>query len=897
MNTHNLIQVTSRYQSDKDYHCEHYKFGFVYKRILSYVLEQNKWMNILEPAFQDVLKDIHSFSMRVISRAVTIYLNNLYKDSLNKVKDFQEFYSMYKKEFIADNKKFNEFFSIFPEAISILYNYYNQTLNNVEYLLQLLEENKSAIQQKFSISEAEYQLLSFDLSKGDKHENGRCTASVKIGKENFFVKWKDAKAEMNHQHLYEYLRECLHMNGPEVDLDILTLDQFYIQREIIVEDIDCVETYFKNVGIFLFTTYLISGSDFHYENIISTKDTIITIDSENIFNIKEDFTVYDTALLPSFSIREKTLAAFSNNFEGDLDILKYVYEITKKGIEVRKVIEKKGSVHLNIPKYKGEELIFYQYKNFIMEGFKKSYEFFLDNKLEMMNKMESLFTGIQNRIIKKHTYIYSDAIWSSYAPKLLTARKWREEFFRTLEIFEENEINFLLEGNIPSFRQEINIDPQYYHKFCMLDLKKQLQFIEEAYILEQVRSGSNPVSKNVSSHNGDLNDIFLHCYENLMQKSFYSENNRLNWLEIVEKGNDLYKDYQVDYMPDTLYYGKVGIYLYLLKYSQHFKMKTREENELQLQIRLFIEDFQKDIDNNPSMQNGIFDGAAGLLYLMVEFEKNNPSYKEEIIKTIEKLGRNVSHDLSFDIVSGSVGLLKALLDIYHAERFKNYRHILKENIILVKNHLVTNYYKQNNVSGWLAKEKSGIDISFGYSHGIAGYLPVLFQCAKLLDDQELFRIVDDCLEFLNSANNSTTKNWPCSIQNKKELDNWCHGAPGILLSLTELLNEGYAKGNLKEVIYHNLSTLEQSEKQSLSLCHGKFGNYFIGIYIAYSLKDEVLYNKFMKKLEDGLTSYFSVDDINGMNKSFMTGYSGILFMYLLFLEKNIIRSNNVLLAQ
>mgnify|MGYP004602627023 CR=1 FL=1 len=891
MDINNLIQSISKYQPTNDNYCSNYKFGFVYHKILSYVIEKEHIPNNNFPIFNNILKELNSFSMRVISRSITLYLNNMYTNTSPEYENFPQFFYQFKKKYTYNSEYFIEFFSIFKQAIVILYNHYSQTIKNYYYILETIYNNKHLIVDKFSISEPEFKITGLSLNEGDHHNNGLGTASFKLNNKRFFIKWRNPVLEINHHLLYEYFKRSVYYDLTSFDLNILIInDTLYIQKEIEVEEITSIEDYFHNAGVFLFITYLISGSDFHYENIISSKNSIITIDSENIFNFKKDFSVLDTALLPSFSIREKTLAAFSNNFDGDLDILNYEYKITKDKIDIVEKVEKKVSNNLNLPIYKGEYQLFYINKDLIIEGFEKSYSFFLQNKLKVISLITKLFTNVSIRVIKKHTYVYSDAIWSSYTPKLLTSLELRREFFYTLNIFDNTEIDFLIAGNIPYMMKNVDINNRYFDKFSIEDKNKQIKFINEAYILENIRQNKTKKSHENSKKNIDINEIIYWSYNNLLSKSFIKDD-LITWLEIIEKGNERYKDYEIDYMPDTLYYGKTGVFLFLLKYTKYYSVKNSEIDSLHKQIQSFLNNYLKNITKNPDIQNGIFDGAAGILYLMLEFNKEKGGQEKDIIFLIEFLSNNVRHDLSFDIISGSIGLLKVLLKIYEDDFFSSFKEKILQQIIVVKNNIVKNYHSNSNICGWPSKRKytsDSIDISLGYSHGIAGFIPVLYKCSKLLKDFNLQCLVNEAIEFLISQNNKHSKNWPCSMQDAKELVNWCHGSPGILLCMIELYNEGYNNIDLKNIIMENIPLLIKTKKESLSLCHGSFGNNYIGLYIAYSLDNRKLYELFSKKILSDFKVHFTKDNINLMNKSFMTGYTGILYIYLKFKELNII---------
>ncbi len=858
----------------QDYRCDEYKFGFIYQKILAFALSRHSDVDVEGSNFTRTLTDLHEFSMRVLSRSVMMYVNNLYRSSVGQ--SFQVFFHTYKREFLLNEQTFNDFYMFFEEAFSILLNYYEQSIKNYKDVLKLLATHKKDIVEEFVIDPNHFEITDLDLAKGDKHVDGLGTASFRVNGVLYYIKWKDASLDLYHHNLYEYFQHAVRNGRSAFDLGILPLRDFYIQRGIEPREVESVDSYFNNCGIFLFVTYLISGSDFHYENVISTLDTVITIDSENVFNFKEDFTVFDTSLVTSFSVREKTLAAFSNNYGGDLDINTYTFTIGDDGIEKElQVTEKESNTH-NVPSYKGEVLSFYKHKHLIIEGFEKAYDFFLAQKTEVVTLVKSLFTNKEARVIDKHTYIYSDAIWSSYTPRLLTDKSLRRSFLDDLGIFNETETPFLLEGFVPYKTRAITIPDNYFSKFHLHDKQKQVTFIEEAYLLEERRDLEYNEKAPVN-----MEEILNNCYANLLKKQVPMVDG-VSWLEVLEKGNTLYRDFQIEPMPETIYYGKSGIYLFLLKYFNHFPEKKDHFPDFEQELERFIRQFSEKVKATPSVQNGLLDGAAGLLWLMAEREQ-----QQDILSLAEFLSENVNNDQSYDIVSGSAGLLKVFLALYERPSFSLDKQELFSYIVQVKNHLLEHVYSDGEVIGWISKGME-VDVNYGYSHGLAGYLPVLYETYKITGDESVLIVVEKGLKHLLSVKEEGRQTWPTSNLNDKALTNWCHGTPGILLSLVELHNKGFRVIDLKSIILSNMDTLTQTEKDSVSLCHGRFGNHFIGLYIARSLEEKELVFTFTKKINEDFHHSFTETGIQMMYKSFMIGYSGILYMYLAFKEQGLL---------
>lgn len=867
MNSNKLIEIfETPYVMDTT--SKQYKFSFIYQKLLLYKLNQEN-ISIEDDLFKNTLKGMHDFSMRVISRGFSMYINNKFRNQ--KLYDsFIEFYGFYQSNFNEISEGFIEFYTLFSAIPNILMQQYEMYICSYKRTLNILNMHRNDISRFFNIKRDDFIISNIDLSEGDHHIDGKGTTSFFINDTKYFLKWKNFELEQKHQNLYFEFKRKLYQENKKSTIPILSFENYYIQQEIISEEINEPQSYFYNAGIFLFVTYLISGTDFHYENIISNMNDIITIDSESLFEIKSNFTVFDTALLPSFSIREKTLGGFSNNFTGPLDIKNINFYFDNEGMKQKENITSKEDLELNIPYYKGNALSYFTYKERIINGFKDSYEKYLKDSPLVNKQIIESFNGLYHRIIRKHTYIYSDAIWSSFTPKLLTTIEGRNNFFHTLDIFDEDEVNFLNYSLIPIFSKKINITTNYFKKFNNNDLYNQLSYIEEAYNLEERRYYESIESLSSNYHEQIFNNLY-EIYKHTLNKAIRLDNKTMTWLEVIEKGNHLYKDYEIDEMPKTIYYGLSGMYLYLHLFSKIIK----DEKSLDLYIEEFILSYYKEILKYPKMQNGLLDGASGLLLLMLEINKSSTKYTNEIINVIEFLVKNIKYDISFDFTSGSAGLLKVLLEVFKVNNFKQYQSKLLDYISIVQNFLLRNFEHGQHECGWNYKKENVYYL--GYAHGIMGILPSLYESLLITGKTEELYIIDKCICYIIKNQNKNSCNWPTNLTEGKELYNWCHGGPGILLGLTELYNLGYRKYDIKNIIKSTFPKILYYDKENISLCHGKFGNNFIGFFIASSLN---LDNPFKNMIIKDMASYLTKSKIKLLNKSFMTGYSGIIYLYI-----------------
>ncbi|MFB3176124.1 DUF4135 domain-containing protein [Staphylococcus pseudintermedius] len=873
MNSNKLVKIfETEYIMDNI--SKQYKFSFLYQKILLYKLKEED-INVKDTLFDNTLKCMHDFSMRVISRSFSMYINNKFRNQ-KFYNSFTHFYNHYKESFNYNLYYFLDFHNFFSDISDILLNQYELYINSYKRVVNILNVHQKTISSFFNIKVDDFNLWNIDLSEGDLHKDGKGTTSFFVNNTKFFLKWKNFQLDQKHQDLYFYFKDQVHDENKQNIAPILSFDDFFIQKEVISSEIENPHSYFYNAGIFLFVTYLISGTDFHYENIISKRNDILTIDSESLFEIKSNFNVFDTALLPSFSIREKTLAGFSNNFNGSLDIKNIYFYYDDEGMKQKEYIVSKEKLELNTPYYKGNVLNYFTYKEKIIDGFKDAYEHYLKNCSSVNQYIIESFNGLSHRSIKKHTYIYSDAIWSSYTPKLLTGTEKRSNFFRMLDIFDEDEIKFLNCGSIPLFNKKISINNKYFEKFSKDDLNNQISYIEEAYNLEERRYSEIMDSTSFNYNEQVFNNLY-DLYVHTLDSAIKLNDGTMQWLEVIEKGNNLYKDYQIEEMPNTIYYGLSGMYLYLYSFSKIIK----EDEALKPYIEKFINSYYNEIVKNPAIQNGLLDGASSLLLLMLEINRFSRKYTNEIINIIKFLVTNIKYDISFDFTSGSAGLLKLVLKVYREENFKEYQSEIKEYISVIQNFLVTNFEQNQNECGWNYKNENIYYL--GYAHGIIGIIPPLYDSMLITENKKDLYLIDKCVYHVIKNQSQHSGNWPTNEKEKKELYNWCHGGPGILLGLTELYNLGYRKYDIKNIIISTLPRVLCYHKKNISLCHGKFGNNFIGLYISNSLN---LKNSFEDILIKDISKYITKKKKHLLNKSFMTGYSGVIYLYIKLIFNN-----------
>ncbi|CAG8668995.1 4160_t:CDS:2, partial [Ambispora leptoticha] len=119
----------------------------------------------------------------------------------------------------------------------------------------------------------------------------------------------------------------------------------------------------------------------------------------------------------------------------------------------------------------------------------------------------------------------------------------------------------------------------------------------------------------------------------------------------------------------------------------------------------------------------------------------------------------------------------------------------------------------------------------GAAHGAAGILTILLQFPEKV--KETYEQIRDAVDFVLFKCQTGAGNWPPSLDSRKNLVQWCHGAPGVLL----LACKAYE-------IYNDQKYLDLAKKtaefihsngvihKGVGLCHGVSGNAypFLAVY-------------------------------------------------------------------
>ena len=247
-----------------------------------------------------------------------------------------------------------------------------------------------------------------------------------------------------------------------------------------------IDDYYINAGMLLCIVYLLNGSDFHYENIISNGTNPILIDHETLLqpkissNIKNCFkktegfaddTVTRTFLLPNMNKVLFGNCGFGSCKQVQLNTL--CKESINSFTDFWKVETKFSTQNLfkeNIPLFNNQKVYPESNRSNLNKGFSYCYKLFLDNRKALADKISPLnsFQNKKLRFIWRPTNNYNIILNKSNSFKSLGTIKQRNERIEeylsrafkqipknhNLRFILNHEVAQLIRGDIPYF--EIN---------------------------------------------------------------------------------------------------------------------------------------------------------------------------------------------------------------------------------------------------------------------------------------------------------------------------------------------------------------------------------------------------------------------------------------------------------
>ncbi|WP_100330117.1 type 2 lanthipeptide synthetase LanM family protein [Bacillus xiapuensis] len=639
-----------------------------------------------------------------------------------------------------------------------------------------------------------------------------------------------------------------------------------------------IKRFYWRIGSYLSILYSINAVDFHHQNLIANGEYPILIDLESLLHNSSTYTD-DSALSRAHTHIEKSVLRIGllprkigskQGLEGiDLSGLgaqegqvspHKTTVIEDRNKDTIRIVEKNYSIPVSHhrPLLNGKNVKVVDYEDAILEGFKETYNFLMENRDQVYEKVKE-FKVVPVRQILRGTSRYANLLRISLHPNfmrdgldrdMILDKLWLDTKLNpNLKAVVHSEQYDMYSGDIPYFLSypgstsiidsRGNEIPNFFknnalddiqNKFNGLnptDREEQISFIQTAMLVlkDKTKKNTSLVSPPQPYKEIEFLQEAMNIADFLDQRGIrgkQGEQTDISWIGsfVDNKREDQFK---ISPTNSTLYEGIGGISLFFayLGYISKKEKYTKIAQEALVPI----------LSNLPTLQDlGAFGGIGSSLYLLDHLSalwKDNSLIMNAFLGCEEKLRNLIPIDKNNDILTGVSGCAIVLLNLY--KRLQEPK--LLDLIDLCGERLIMNAIPMERGIGW--KVEANPVPSSGFSHGASGIVWSLYEIYKVTGKVKYKNAADQGLDYEKTLYIPEKKNWADlkleSGQSRNEdFVAWCNGAAGIGLSrflLMPLIEDINMKREIKEEALIAVdTTCKNGFGNNHSLCHGDLGN-------------------------------------------------------------------------
>jgi type 2 lantibiotic biosynthesis protein LanM len=632
-----------------------------------------------------------------------------------------------------------------------------------------------------------------------------------------------------------------------------------------------IKNYFEELGMLISLMFILEGTDCHYENIIASAEHPVLIDLESLFHptIKQPKTVpklevwnhsvFRTGFLPSMGLSaQKRIDISPLTADEEQELPRNVAKWHKVNTDEMQLtfVKKKIQISVPRPKYNGKTVSIISYISDLLRGFEKMYRRFMNHKIEILSLLEDLFLH-PVRFIFRPTELYFQILQRLTDPKLMRLEKESEKTLDILTRFSalkespylnliaQKEKESLLQGDIPFFLSSPSDTALYLGKEKLAldffetpskervlekvrnlnesDLRLQLQYIDHSLYYLKFAGRTNktrytpydPKINPISISEKQLLSFADQLGEKILALSQPLSDGTLAWISL--EFDPIIDRYVFQPLSTNLYSGTAGIAFFLAILGKVLK-KTRYENAAERLFDQLIRPYREEQEAAKVLLSiGAMSGAGGAIYCFSTLSKilHRSDYLQnalQIASFIDK--KNISEDRSFDLISGSAGLILSLISLYKLEPKKS----IFDLAVLAGDHLIENGKTFGSGIAWETIKGKHL---CGLSHGASGIAYSLLKLYEITRHEKYLETAKKGLAFESALYSQEHDNWPdLRTEGNFSSASWCHGSPGIALSRLYCLS---ILQNTEDLDRGILSTIEHMESNLDHLCCGNFG--------------------------------------------------------------------------
>lgn len=771
-------------------------------------------------------------------------------------------------------------------------------------------------------------LESITLNSGDTHNGGKSVMMFNFSEgEKLVYKPHDLYPDEGLNGIYDYLNSKNKLSVELYNVEVINKKEYgwqkFVKREECSDERDA-EVYFYKLGAILVLLNILKTSDIHSENIIAAKDNPTLIDLETLLTNDNTEGLNDSLLLSYFTeINNSVLGCYLlpqnleySTIDIDLSGLSGEAGVKSEKMTYMKLVDAGtdnirfekdfivSSENNNMITINGERIEIFEYDKNIEQGFKETFELISENKEEFIEVLNRYLSKGVYRQVLRPTHIYSKYLQASYHPKYLKSFDDRRRLFSLLyecesRMFNDNaikllktsyEVENLMQDDIPYFGSDYSSKCLYVNNKKVIDdyfrtttkdivvdrvramncieMEKQISYIRNSIITtkKDIFHNDYKYGEKIGSDKNDIKKSLRIIGDYLYERAiFNSEGTACTFPHLNNHGEKVLIG-PINY---SLYDGS-GLVLFL--YALGIELKEDKYIELAEYTLRGIEELNL-YDDELIMPASVFSGIGSLIYLYYNISQmsGKNEYYEKYITYLNKLkSYEISEGECLDIIGGASGIIVLAINLYNETK--------DEETLYIADKYSKYLYK------CLVDKKE--DYLSGFSHGYSGFALALLMAGSVLNNDKYYKLAIDLIDREDLLYRSDIKNWiDLRNNNKKALNYWCHGAPGILLARSKMMD--YVREEDRNIIRDKIpEALEQFIQNGFlrsnnhSLCHGIIGNLDILKTIADTTNDvEImnkcnnLFNDFLEYIEEDGFKYGLYGTLGMV--SFMTGISGI----------------------
>lgn len=811
---------------------------------------------------------------------------------------------LYEKELLSGGWK--EIFLEYPVLPRLMVTAICNWVDNMDSFAAYLHDDIESLEKEFNGNAALGKVSSVKGSISDAHNKGKGVLIVEFEQGAKIVfKPRNLGIDVAYERLVSKLKDMEFPYGLTAPKALNFQSHGWIEfiKNKPLERADQVKDFYRRDGALLCLVYALGGNDFHGENIIASCEQPVLVDLETIVAFK------------MLQLTEET--EYTRDVQKFVDILResvlgigFLPIWLTAGDDICFDFGAlTGGIAASMPSFEGKTLPVFEYKEELLEGFGRAYDFFTEKGATFYETVVKEFFGdTVLRVLLRATNVYAKMLNHTISPQFLkdgflysvemegfasaylinveeekVPRFWKL-FLNERDALEERDIPFFSgRANERDVRNHQGILSQDYFAESVLervrkkilkldraDKERQLDFIAES--LSIYKKGCHNEGEKKEGRSGSTGPLQIVDQAELLRRaeSIYAEimgsalklgDKSISWISY--NFDLLYNKTVIGQTTANLYDGLMGIALFAAALY-----RVNRDEEVKRTALLLLEPFRQSLRNQAyimpvyRMNPGLGKGLGGIIkaFVMIGDYLEEAALYDDARYLVERITKEqITKEKHMDVLNGLAGLLPALLLCYERSGHEYSLEIAR-------------------LCGRQILKNRDVWNGSGFGYGSSGILYMLMKLYRTIPDAELLEAITGLWERQKSGYKERIEQKGIGIHTGSV----CMGAAGqgvLYINMT---------GRMEDVERADIDIVLQQIRQypldyGDSLCCGNSGRLDFLIEASVKLNKPELFheaNRIMSWMIDrkDASGHFNIEGVDSKsisNPSLFQGLSGI----------------------